>query len=175
MTNWVETYFEQHPEIAALPIADRSRFSLHLRKRSRQRLALITGAPMHYYSSSSREWLPIDTRLQPIGDGRLGAPGLPFSLDLDGSVSLKDIPYRHRTWRLGTIASPRSGRGNLQDEFTEILRLPSAKVHRDRLIRETPALRHEIILLPTGLREELTLNVAPKQMVKAATSLPSKP
>jgi hypothetical protein len=155
MTNWVESYFDNNPEIASLPIAARSRFSLHLRRGNRQRLALITGAPMHYYSSSSREWFPIDTRLQPLADGRFGAPGLPFALDLDGSVSLNDFPYKHRTWRVGIFA---------KGKFAEQHRFSSSFVARDRLVRETSLLRHEIILLPSGLREELILKEAPKQM-----------
>src|SRR3990170_3612010 len=104
MTNWVENYFENNTDAARLPIAARSRFSLHLRRSGRRRLALITGAPMHCYSSASREWLPLDTRLQPMGDGHFGAPGLPFAVGVDGSVALDGFSYRHRTWRVGVFA-----------------------------------------------------------------------
>ena len=155
MASWVETYFEQNPDAARLPVVARSRFSLHLRRAGRRRLALITGAPMHYFSSSSREWLPVDTRLQPRGGGGFGAPGLPFTLGLDGSVELKGrggvtppASHRHRTWRVGIQTDGR---------FAETHRFGPAKVDGDRLVRETLNLKLETVLLPGGLREELTL------------------
>ncbi len=150
MANWVETYFEQNAKASRLPVVSRSRYSLHLRRSGHRRLALITGAPMHYYSTSNREWLPIDTKLRPLGDGFLGAPGLPFALGMDGSVEIAG--YRHRTWRVGTINN---------GVFREFQLLGSAKTHRDRLVRGSGSLRHEIILHPGGLREELTLLEAP--------------
>lgn len=153
MTNWVETYFEQHADLAGLPIVVRSRFSLHLRRGGRRRLALISGAPMHYFAPASRKWLPIDTRLLPLGDGRFGAPGLPFMLGLDGSVAMEDHSHRHRTWRVGVYSDGR---------FTELLRLGRAKLEGDRLVRETLKLKHETILLPGGLREQLTLFEPPR-------------
>ncbi len=170
MTNWVERYFEENPQTARLPIISKSRYSLHLRRSGRRRLALITGAPMHYYSSPNREWLPIDTRLQPLGDGRLGAPGLPLTLGMDGSVEMEGNSHRHRTWRVGVLAdSPisslrarDSGRSNPQDGFREIHRLGPARLSGDHLVRESGSLRHDIILLPSGLREELTLFEAPR-------------
>jgi hypothetical protein len=173
MTNWVESHFENYPEIAKLPIVARSRFSLHLRRSGRHHIALITGAPMHFYSSASREWLPLDTSLQQTANGKLGAPGLPFILGLDGSVALDGGNHRHRTWRVGILDFPSlrgarsceamsSGRSNLQNCFHELHRLPSAKLHIDRLVRECGSFRHEIILLPGGLREELTLLEQPR-------------
>jgi len=173
MTNWVESYFERNPEAAKLPVVSRSRFSLHLRRAGRHRLALITGAPMHYYASAGREWRPIDTRLRPRDDGRYGAPGLPFILGLDGSVAFEGNRYRHRTWRIGLweeslIPSLRGGepsvrrRSNPQNDFLELHRLPTAHLHDDRLVRDAGTLRHEIILLPGGLREELTLFEPPR-------------
>jgi hypothetical protein len=152
MANWVDTYLEQNPEQARLPVATRSRFSLHLNRGRGRRLALITGVPMHYYSSAQRDWLPLDTSLKPLGDGRYGAPGLPFVLGPDGSVAMEGSTYRHRTWRVGVFAVGR---------FVQMQRLGEAKLHGDRLVRETFNLQLETILLPGGLREELTLFEAP--------------
>ncbi len=70
MPSWVESYYEGNPEVVKLPVIARSRYSLHLRRAGRRRLALVTGAPMHYFAPASREWLPIDTCLRPLGDGR---------------------------------------------------------------------------------------------------------
>lgn len=148
MTSWMETYFEQNADASRLPVVARSRFSLHLRRGGRRRLALISGAPLHYYAPASRDWLPIDTNLKPLGDGRFGAPGLPFVLGLDGSVAMEGHPYRHRTWRVGVFTG---------GKFVELQRLGEARLHGDRLVRETLNLKHETILLPRGLREELTL------------------
>jgi hypothetical protein len=163
MTNWVESHFEHNPDIGKLPVVARSRYSLHLRRSRGQRLALITGSPMHYFSAANLEWLPIDTRLQPKGDGSFGVPGLPFALSQDGSIALEGNPHRHRTWRVGIVSTPPELElGNPQAKFHEIARLPAARLHGDRLIRESSSIKHETILLPGGLREELTLFNAPK-------------
>jgi hypothetical protein len=61
--------------------------------------------------------------------------------------------YRHRTRRVGVFTGGR---------FKEWQRLSEAKLHGDRLVRESSSLRHEIIMLPGGLREELTLLEKPK-------------
>lgn len=159
MTNWVDNYFEQNPEAARLRVVARSRYSLHLRRSGRQRLALISAAPMHYFSSANREWLPIDTRLRLLGDGRLGAPGLPFIISMDGSVAVegqKTESLRHRTWRIGLIAN---------GEFRETQRLGPARLAVDRMVREAKSMCHEVILHPAGLREELILLEAPKTNV----------
>lgn len=153
--NWVDSYFEQHAEAARWPVVARSRFSLHLGKGRRRRLALITGAPMHYYAPASRDWLPIDTRLQPRGDASYGAPGLPFSLGVDGTVTVlsgKTKSLRHRSWRVGVFSD---------GEFSELGRLGEGKPSGDRLVRASGKFTQEIILLPGGLREETTLSEDP--------------
>lgn len=157
MTNWASSVTETHPAAAGLPVAERSRFGLHLRRPGRRRLALISGAPAHYYHSPSRSWQPIDTRLQPRPDGSLGAPGLPFRLELDGSVSVEGdgrqpALHRHKAWRVGFFTGGR---------FQELARLGPGQLHADQLRREAGPFRHQITLLPGGLREELRLAELP--------------
>lgn len=152
MANWVADYFEQHPDVAGLPVAARHRHSLHVHRRGRRQLALVTGAPMHYFAPASRQWLPLDTRLKRRADGTYAAPGLPFVLSPDGGVRLADGAYRQRSWRVGIFANGR---------FSEIGRLGQGRPHQDRLIREAGIFRHETILTPSGLREELTVLESP--------------
>ncbi|MBX3047695.1 MAG: DNRLRE domain-containing protein [Anaerolineales bacterium] len=157
MTNWASSVIETHPAAANLPVAERSRFGLHLRRSGRRRLALLSGAPVHYYHSPSRSWQEIDTRLQARGDGSLGAPGLPFRLELDGSVKVEGTAqaaalHRHKAWRVGLFAAGR---------FHELARLGPGQVHADQLRRQAGPFHHQITLLPGGLREELLLAELP--------------
>ncbi|MEX1247550.1 MAG: hypothetical protein WEA61_03645 [Anaerolineales bacterium] len=152
MANWVADYLEQNPDVARLPIAARTRRGLHLRRAGRRRLALVTGAPMHYFESANRQWLPLDTRLQPLGDGSFGAPGLPFRLSMDGSIRLDGNAHRQKTWRVGVLEGGR---------FAETQRFGDGLIVGDRVVRQAGVFRHETILLPGGLREELTLIESP--------------
>jgi hypothetical protein len=153
MGNWVKNYLEQNPDVAALPVAKRSRFALHVQRPGHERLAFVSGAPMHYYESGSRAWLPLDTKLQVLGDGSFGAPGLPFRFGQDGEVSLGAQKHSHKTQRVGVMVDGR---------FQELATLGVASPADDRLVREAAGFRHETILLPNGLREELILEEAPK-------------
>lgn len=158
MPDWIADYFERNPEAARLPIAGRTRYSVHLRRAGRQRLGLITGAPMHYYDAARRSWEPFDTTLQVMDNGRLGVPGLPFSLSLDGDIQMDGYSHRHKTWRIGVLANGR---------FEPALRLGDGKRLADRIVREVGFLKHETIVLPSGLKEQLTLLEKPPLDVKA--------
>lgn len=152
MTNWVESYLERNPDAARLPIAARSRYGLHLQRKGRGRLGLFTGAPMHYFVPAKREWVALDTRLQQLGNGEYGVPGLPFRLGADGDVKLLGTSHRHKVWRVGLMTKGR---------FIETARFGEVRANADRLVRETGIYKHETILLPRGLREELTLTEKP--------------
>lgn len=157
MTLAATALLEQHSAASRLPLAGRSRFGLHLHRAGRQRLALLSGAPVHYFDSARRAWLPIDTRLQPRGDGSFGAPGLPFQLELDGSVRIAGAAqrslHRHKAWRVGYFAASR---------FHELGRMGAGRLDGDRLLRQAGPFEHQITVLPGGLREELVLPALPK-------------
>lgn len=160
MPTWIEDFFTHSTEKANLPVARRTRYSLHLRGAGRLRLAFITGVPMHFYDQAKRSWEPIDTTLRLMGDGRLGAAGLPFSLALDGDVKVDGQAHRHRAWRVGLLANGR---------FEQLARFGEGQVAGDRLVREAGPFKHETILLPSGLKEQLTLHENPAPNAKAAS------
>ncbi|MCW5876894.1 MAG: hypothetical protein KIS85_08430 [Anaerolineales bacterium] len=157
MADWVSSFMEQQPQLARLPVAQRARYGLHLRRAGRGRLARLSGAPVHYFDAASRSWQEIDTRLQARPDGGLGAPGLPFHLSLDGGVAVEgraggEPLHRHKAWRVGAWAGGR---------FAELARLGSGAVEGERLVRTAGAFQHVITLLPGGLREELVIAELP--------------
>lgn len=148
MATWIEDYFERNPDVAALPVVGRARHGVHLRRSGRRHVALLTGAPMHYFDGSSRSWQPINTSLRVTGDGRFAAAGLPFSLSLDGDVKVEGQAHRHKAWRVGVLADGR---------FMPLHKFGEGKLHGDRILRQAGPMQHEIIVLPSGLKEQLTL------------------
>lgn len=155
MANWVKDFLEENPEAAARKITKRTRSGLHLAGEGKRRTAFISGAPVHFFDGARRAWREIDTELRQDGAGLLGGEGIPIRMSLDGEARLERLGYRQRAARVGIYAD---------GEFTEFARLGRGRVHRDRVVRESGALRYESILLPNGLREELRLEEYPAKL-----------
>lgn len=162
MANWVEDFLEQNPAAAARKIARRTRRGIHFAGDGRQRTAFISGAPVHFFDRARREWREIDTELRQDGAGMLGGAGVQIRMNLDGEARLEGHGYRQRAARVGVYAD---------GEFMEYVRLGRGRVHGDRVVRESGTLRYESILLPNGLREELTLEDYPAKLDGAAGAL----
>ena len=71
VANWVADFLAAH---SGVEIARRDRHALHVQGSGRERIAYITGAPVHYLEA--REWRPLDTALKELAPGVYGAPGL---------------------------------------------------------------------------------------------------
>lgn len=162
MANWVKDFLEQNPEAARRKIARRVRRGLHMAGEGRRRTAFISGAPVHYFDRARREWREIDTALKQDARGMLGGEGVPVRMRLDGEARLESHGYRQRAARVGIYAD---------GKFKEFAQLGRGRVHGDRVVRDAGPLRFESILLPNGLREELTLEEYPAELDGPAGAL----
>ncbi|MBN2503154.1 MAG: hypothetical protein JXB38_20420 [Anaerolineales bacterium] len=161
MANWVADFLERNPAMAVLPVVKRGRYGLHLRD-GNQRMAFVTGQPMHYFDQNQREWRAIDTTLKELGNGEYGILGSSLRIAKDGAVSLREAAYSHQVTRVGVLA--KSVFGGLEE-------LPAGKVQGDRLVRESGPYRLESILTESGLREELHILEKPPNLAGAADDL----
>jgi hypothetical protein len=161
MANWVADFLERNPDMAALPVVKRGRYGLHLRQ-GNQRAAFFTGQPMHYFDQGRREWLPVDTRLQEVEQGVYGIPGSDLRIAKDGLVWLKGDDYRHQVTGVGVLA---------ERVFGGLSTLPVGKLQDDRLVRASGPYRLESILTESGLREELHILDAPKNLAGTVDDL----
>lgn len=159
MGNQVRAFLDANPEYAKRPIVRRGRGSIHLRREDGKIEALCFGAPIHYQDEKG-EWQEIDTTLRDMGDGSLGAPGIPFRLTRDGKNRVSGGTFSQRTVRVGLWDAEKG-------EFTAQVTLPSLRnVSDDTLYAEGDWWRHELRVTASALHETLTIKKEPPQLRK---------
>ena len=152
MANWVADFLTRNPDRAALPVALRSKHSIHFKLPGGQVEANFTGAPCHFLDTDGL-WKPLDTKLVAIG-AEYGAPGLRVRLAKNGLVRVEGGMYSHRSTRIGIFDSATKS-------FTSIKTIPLGSVHEDKIIAESGVWRRELTLTETGLREEIVIASPP--------------
>jgi len=153
MANWVKDYLERNPDKVSR-IHSRARGSITF-KEGNYFVTECLGGPIHYLDNGV--WKPIDTKLLPIGV-EYGAPGLNTRIKKDGSVRITGSTGK----TLHTQSTDRMGIFNISTKkFTSLLTFPTGVVSDDCVIREKGNYHHCLRLMETGLRETLTIDVAP--------------
>jgi len=152
MANWVKDYLEKNPDKVS-KIHSRARGSITF-KEGGYFVTECLGGPIHYFDGI---WKPIDTKLLPIGV-EYGAPGLNTRIKKDGLVRISGSTGK----TLHTQSTNRIGIFNVSTKkFTSLLTFPIGVVSDDCVIREKGNYHHCLRLTETGLRESLTIDVAP--------------
>lgn len=152
MANWAKL----QEQLTGLPVAKRSRNSIHFDKGNGEIVANFSGKPCHYEENG--EWKALDTAIKTLEDGSLGAKGVPVRLNLNGLVRIinennEDL-YSQVTTRVGVFNSTTR---NLVD----YINLPVGQVQDDLLIKDTDLYSHTLHLNETGLREEIVIKKKP--------------
>ena len=152
MANWCADFLTRNPDMAALPIALRSKHSIHFKRSARENIGQFVGAPCHFLDTDGL-WKPLDTKLIAIGS-EYGAPGLRTRLSKNGLVRVDGGTYSHISTRIG-ILDPTT------KAFSAIKTIPNGLISGDQIIAETGVWKRVLTLTETGLREEIVISALP--------------
>ncbi len=150
MANWVRSYLEANPNLAAMPVVQRAQHSLHLRRPDGKIEAHHTQVPCHYQDGNG-VWQELDTAL--VDGGTFWyAPGTrPRIAKSNRRVSLINGTYSQTTSRIGLLNPTTGG-------FRSLWTIPAGSVSGDSVVSGTQnQYEHRITVTEDGLRETLTL------------------
>jgi hypothetical protein len=145
--NFVRDFLERNPDLARYPV-QRARFGLHFQVGPKERQAVFTGAPMHFWDDVEG-WLPLDTEpVYDAGKGLYYVRGVDVTVADDGTVRVGK--YSQRTTRVGMFRPATSS-------LLSAVSTPLGGKDVDSLKASGDIWTIERRITETGYREELTL------------------
>lgn len=143
---------EKPPAPVAGKIVKMTADSVHYKKPDGTIEANFYTAPINYQDAEGN-WHPIDTTLKLKGDIYKGE-GTQVSVGIDGTIRVDGMNLTQRTSKIGYFNPDTKN-------FTPIAELKEGKIEKNKFIRQTGSLRHELTLSEKGLKEDLILSEKP--------------
>lgn len=148
MANWVQSFLNENPEYASMPIFKRSSHGIHFQQGS-DIIGQFTSNPCHYLDRSDGLYKPLDTNFLVNGNLYYN-PGFPHITITNGNIVSIGTGYSQITRRVGVLNTSTMTLSN-------VFILPTGTLNGDRITKETSTYKHELIMKERGIREEFTL------------------